>query len=331
MTFERELMAALCLAVVWVHTLLISARALGDVRRLRALRRRLVPARPGQVGLLVGRPVHHPYSSKEPAVAGAFGQQLESRVPLQGQGTEPGLHYRLVQTARTRGDGKLYFHDRQHESRIDGGQFFVAPERVEGQRERLVSVEATPNESAWVWPDSREVKRKLECPSVESFDELARAAMGARGAERALQLNLLEGDRLHVVGLLSEDGARVQAPPTGPLIVSAGDPRRWLARKVFLAVAVITGILLTASALTALAFWPPAFGTVGKVGAMGLLLHFLLVQPLGVWLAERVQFPHEAAFNGVWARSRVLSPSTMIPSPSGAATSEAETGSGLVT
>lgn len=323
MTFERELMAGLCLAVVWVHTLLIAARALDDVRRLGALRRRCVPARPGRVGLVVGSPVR-----EEPFAGELAKANVVARIPPHEQGAKPALCYGLVQTARTRGDGRIYFHDRQHGSRIEGEALLDALEDSNG--EQRVSLEVTANETAWVWPDAREVKRKLECPSVESFDQLAQAAVGARGAERSLELNLLEGDRVHVVGLLSNDGERVQAPPDGPLIVSASDPRKWLHRKVVLAAAVAVGIFLTAAALTALAFWPPAFGTVGKVGAIGLVLYFLLVQPVGVWLAERVRFPHEAAFDGTWDREKVLVPSALAPS-SGASAPDAETSSSLVT
>lgn len=306
MTFQREVMAALCLTVVWVNTLLICARALEDFRRLRTVRRRLMPARPGQVGMLVGS-------------------------PLRDHDAEPGPRYRLVQTARTRGDGKIHFHDRVSESVIEGGRLLVSTEGADGERSRVISLEPAPRERSWVWPDARDVKGKLECPSVESFDQLAQSALGSRGAGRTLELNLMEGERVHVVGLLSEDGARVQAPPDSALLVSAMDPRKWLDRQAFLAAAVTGGILLTAGMLTALSVWPPAFGTLSKIGAFGLLLYFLLVQPLGVWLSEKVQFPHEAAFRGTWNRGKVLSRSKVAHSSSGASAPEIPTNDSLTT
>lgn len=86
MTFEREIMAGLCLAVVWVNTGLIVAHGLGDLRRLLGLRRCLQSN--------VGR--------------------FEAASP------EAGATYQLVQAGRTRGDGSIHFHDRRTECSLSG-------------------------------------------------------------------------------------------------------------------------------------------------------------------------------------------------------------------
>ena len=86
MTFERQFMAAACLAVVWVNTALILGHGASDLLRLSRLRRRLF----GRVGTFTA------------------------------DSAEGGASYRLVQAGRTRGDGSIHFHDRQVECALLG-------------------------------------------------------------------------------------------------------------------------------------------------------------------------------------------------------------------
>jgi len=260
MTFERELMAGLCLAIVWINSALIVAHALGDLRGLARLRGRLR----GTVG----------------TYALGAGEQ--------------GPTYRLVQAARTRGDGAIHFHDRRTESVLAASARAVTPQGTFelGGEERGV----------WVWPTALEVQRATQASSQAEFDALATPALNARGAERIAVVELpasaqVAGGRLQ--------GEKLLGDAEHPLIFSSADPREHLFALQLKVVGVLLGTVVVLCGLTALCFVGPAFGTASQVGALGLFAYFLLVQPLGVWLSETVRLPHEVRRGGTWMRRQL--------------------------
>lgn len=270
MTFEREFMAGLCLAIVWVNTGLITAHGLGDLRRILGLRRRLA----GTVG-------------RFEVTAGE------------------GPSYRLVQAGRTRGDGSIHFHDRRTECAVTGEVRLETPQGGAGL--------AADAGAVWVWPSEADVRAATACASRAEYDALAGSALHARGAERValvqLQRGVVAGGRV-VSGALRGDADL-------PIIFSSVDPRRRLGALAGRIIGVLAGSALALALLTALCFVGPAFGTVSIVAALGLFVYFLLVQPLGVWLSESVQWPHVAPHGGLWVRNRLptATPSELVSSP----------------
>jgi hypothetical protein len=260
MTFEREFMAAACLAVVWINTGLIVSHAYGDLLGLSRLRRRLS----GTVGL------------------------------FNADSAEGGPSYRLLQAGRTRGDGAIHFHDRQVECSLIGrGHAETARGRFE------VAVQEG---GAWVWPTQQQVAEATRCTSVEDFDTLAQRALHARGAERAAVVRL--GGRIVIAGG-SVRGSVLCGDRSEPLLFSSDDPRSRLLGMQLRVAWVVAAMLTIAGLLTWLCFIGPAFGGLSQLGALGLFLYFLLVQPVGVWLSESVRFPHEAYRGGSWRRRRL--------------------------
>jgi len=261
MTFDREVMAALCLGIVWVNTGLIVAHGLGDFRRLAQLRRRLA----GTVGDFTGPP-------------------------------EAGPALRIVQAGRSKGDGAIHFHDRRTEpSRVPSGLATMSKGEFE--------IDASPD-GVWVWPTREQLLAKARCTGQQEFDQLARTALHARGAERTLEVDL--GSRCKVAGGYL-DGNVLRADRDRPLVFSADDPRATLFGLELLVVCVLLAIVTVAGLLTALCFVGPAFGLASALAALGLFGYFLLVQPVGVWLSESVRLPHELRRGGSWVRARLPS------------------------
>lgn len=209
------------------------------------------------------------------------------------QSPEAGATFRLIQAGRTRGDGAIHFHDRRSECALVGPATAVLP---------TGSVPLADDAGVvWVWPTDAEVRAATECRSQADYDALAGPALHARGAERVATVRLTEGviagGRVSA-GALSGDAER-------PLILSSDDPRSRLRGHALRITGVLLAILLVAAGLTVLCFVGPAFGLWSKVGALGLFLYFLLVQPVGVWLSESVRWPHEAPRGGTWIRRRL--------------------------
>jgi hypothetical protein len=213
--------------------------------------------------------------------------------------SDGGAAFRLIQAGRTRGDGSIYFHDRASECSLSGSA------RAE-LRQGTVPLAKDPG-TLWVWPTDEEIQAATECRSQADYDALATPALHARGAERVAVVRLNQGS---IAGGRVTDGA-LCGDPEHPIIISSRDPRRQLRLLVLRAAVVLTGILVSAFALTALCFVGPAFGLVSMLGALGLFLYFLLVQPVGVWLSESVRWPHEAPRGGVWVRRRLPAAQTV--------------------
>ncbi len=364
MTFEREIMSAVCLGVVWVNTLLICAHASGQFSRLSRLRRKMKPAAPGQVGVVKGGFVAGAVASGQ---ASGLDESTRGEASRLG-GSAPGgsaldasLHaqsgvglfvsdqvsvlaptFSLMQTARSRGDGKIYFHDQDTRCAIPRGHLQVDG-TLGGSSGPPTRLEVRPEgaDHTWVWPTTQAVRAELACSGVEEFDALAKPALQGKGTPRAIELSIPADVELFVFGALSEDAraitpavvsndelsiASAALPPSlGPrprasrsaegssaqpaqrriVLISSEHPAEVIARSQRLIVLVVACVLVFGAGLTALALQPPAFGTLSKWGAFGLLVFLLLVQPIGVWLTERVLLPHEAIFGGTWVRSRL--------------------------
>ncbi|KIG17389.1 hypothetical protein DB30_03308 [Enhygromyxa salina] len=295
----RPIMAALALAVFWIHVLLIAAAAGQDLRdlvRLRRLLRPLTSPREGVVGLM-------------------------RATVVRGDGPANTLARNVVeQVGRGKGDGTLYFSDAAHRSEIHGG----ALELGDGAR---VELGAVASDAALVWPDLA-TRAKVAAPS--SSEQVTRAepeARRAKGFQRAVQVELTTGQQVWIAGSWSSLPAvnqstkasasgrealaraenthagswRIEPGVAGQLLLSAIDPRRWLARKCWLIVAFILGAIAVAAACTVAALWPPLFDWVSMLGAGAALGFFLGVQPVGVSLNERVRTPDRAYLRGTWS------------------------------
>lgn len=210
-----------------------------------------------------------------------------------------GAAFRLIQAGRTRGDGSIYFHDRGSECSLSGS---ATAELKRG----TIPVASDPG-TLWVWPTGEEIQAATECRSQADYDALAAPALHARGAERIAVVRLNHGS---IAGGQVSDGA-LRGDLEHPIIISSRDPRRRLRSLALRVTLVLTSIVLVALALTALCFVGPAFGLVSMLGALGLFLYFLLVQPVGVWLSESVRWPHEAPRGGVWVRRRLPAAQTV--------------------
>jgi hypothetical protein len=209
------------------------------------------------------------------------------RTARRGRVTEgaPLAEARTLQVGRSRGDDRLHFHDRGYESESFGGAI-----DVDGERFAVPAVSAAG--AIEVWPDPARLRDAARCGSRESFDGLYDSACKARGAERVIRHALSVGDEVWVVPADSE----------GPLWLSAVDPGAWLARQRALLALFMGGSLALLCGCTLLVLWPPVYGTVSTLGGALSLAFFLLVQPVGVAVGERVLPLHRAALRGTWLR-----------------------------
>jgi hypothetical protein len=252
---SNELMAALALAVFWVHVLLVAGSAALDLRALLRLRGRL------RRGLWAG-------------------------TVRRGDGRD-GLFARnvVVQIGRGRGDGRVHFSDAAHHSEVFGGQVELDDGLIEcGGGE------------APVWPDLERRKASARAASDEDIARVENQAKRAKGWEREVVGALAVGDRVWIGGQRQDDRfAEV-------FVVSANDPRRWLAGRCWLIVAFIVANLGVAAGCTVMALWTPMFGVVSMLGAAAALGVFLGVQPIGVALNEAVRTPDRAYLRGGWSR-----------------------------
>lgn len=296
MTFEREIMGLLCLGIVWLNTALVCGQAHIEFWQRFRLRRQLSRApQVGQVGL----------------TSGVIRVDCDEDIP----------RLELNQSARSRADGKIYFHDREpkavaKEFRLESERRDSAPLLVRAGGD-VREPEGSVAERTWVWVSRRRVRASLGCSTTEEFDALAPATLAARGAARVLCFPLNPGTRVYVAGQLSADGETLvpggfqnltmrdsdELAEQPLLLISEEDPRAVLKQQMSLIAAAVAGIGVVLIGLTALTLLPPVFGTTSKLGAFGLLLFLLLVQPLGVWLSEQVLPPHAYRYAGTWRRA----------------------------
>jgi hypothetical protein len=267
-------MAALALAVFWIHVLLIAAAAgqeLRDLARLRRLLRPLAGPREGAVGLLRGTVV------RADGPANALARNV------------------VEQVGRGKGDGKLHFSDAAHRSEILGGELEL------GDRIRVELGAGATGASAMVWPDLAARTAAAAPTSTDQITQAEPVARRAKGFVRAVEVDIVAGQQVWIAGRWRHD-ERWQLEPgiAGAVLVSAIDPRRWLARKCWMIAGFIVGVLAIAAACTLLALWPPLFDWISMLGAGAALGFFLGVQPLGVSLSESARTPDRAYLRGTW-------------------------------
>jgi hypothetical protein len=190
----------------------------------------------------------------------------------------------VEQIGRSKGDGVIHFSDAAHRSELFGGVIEIDPGAQGG-----TELELAPSEDAVIWPA---IERRLEAAAPESAEVIAAAqaeARRARGFARTVDVALGPGDRVFIV---ERDGT--------PIIVSAVDPRRWVASKRFLIAGFVLAELVLAAACTTAILWPPLFDWTSMLGAAAALGLFLGVQPLGVAVQDAVRTPDRAYLRGHW-------------------------------
>lgn len=160
----NELMAALALAVFWVHVLLIAAAAAMDLRDLSRLRRRI------RAGLLTG------------TVRG-------------GDGPDGVLARNVVtQVGRGKGDGRIHFSDASYRSEVFGGV-------IELDDGRKI---ACPAGDAPVWPDLERRAATAAATAGVDLERAEAQAKRAKGFEREVVGAVAVGDRVWLAGRLHD-------------------------------------------------------------------------------------------------------------------------------
>lgn len=274
----HTLMGALALSILWVNTLLVAGAAVRDLSMLRRLRARVAPL--DVASLSAG---------------------VEATGTLAGRvapGGEPLAVHQVEQVGRLADASvpTILWHDRAYRSAIHGGRVEVGG----------ASVEIEAGAPGSVWPNLAERSAAAAITTSEVFDHHVPAAKKAKGTSRVVETRVEPGQAVWVFGKVVREGEgapTVRPPDDGELIVSLVEPRAWCRAQIARVVLFIIIALALASACTAVALTPPAFGPVSTVGGALCLAYFLLIQPAGVSLRERVRSPDRAILRGEWRRS----------------------------
>lgn len=98
-------------------------------------------------------------------------------------------------------------------------------------------------------------------------------------------------------------GARVFVHRDGEILrIAALDPIGFVDGRRAMLVAFAVATILGAAAVTVLACWPPAFGTVSTVGAALGIAYFVGIQPLGTAVRDAAKLPPARPVGGIWQR-----------------------------
>ena len=269
-----EWMGVLALLILWTNVLLIAAATLKRFGAVRAYRRYLERRRPAEAGPIclrveVARGLG-PNGRLAALEIEQRGRQLRAKSPTIG------------------------WSDRRRRSRLFGGK--VGTDDLE--------VSLPPSDRVEVWPHRTQLLERFQVPDSEAFDAAWPDAGRSKGIERTLELSVLEGDRVWVLGeLRPRSSAWVLGPYRGqPVVISAERPALWSTRTElelgFFAVLSV-GI---AALITRLCLGPPLFGPMSTLGGVLGLAYFLLVQPAARWMEERAQTPAQRVIHGQWRR-----------------------------
>lgn len=251
----KELMGLLCLAILWINTLLLIGAQVGPLRDLTSRLRRLA-------------------------------RSLTQTRVVRGDADGALATHRVTQVGRKLAkQDAILFHDRSYHSDVHGGS-------VEHEG-RVIEVPPADGE---VWISQSERQRAAMCASSEAFDRALAPSRKAKGFVRDVTMSLCEGASVW----LCSDVDRAEAP----LWLSDFDPRPWCRRRVALVLGYQLGVLALASGITYLALYPPLFGVVSTIGGVVGLLYFVLIQPVGVLVRERVLPQHQAHLRGEWKRPK---------------------------
>ena len=280
---SREVMGVLALAILWVNALLVCGAAGKELLVVWRLWRRLRPAVLGDEGLLEG-------------------------TVSTGRGDRGALaSHRVEQVGRYAADDAdkraIAFSDRSYAGSVFGGVL----ETTHG------AVQLVPAADADVWPDPVAQRRAASCPSPAEFDRAYADAKKARGFARTIDIEIPASATVWVLGSLGRgDAGEPRLAPCGDglLLVSARDPRRFCRNKMVLLLGFVALSLLAAGACTAISLVPPHFGVVSTVGAALGLAYFLLIQPAGTAVRDRVRVPSRAVVRGSWVEGVIDAPSS---------------------
>mgnify|MGYP006291028095 CR=1 FL=1 len=268
-------MGGLALVVLWVNTLLVAAVALKSaawIRRHRMPRRLTAPSSGDGLAMV-----------QVESGGGPDGHLADHRIEQRGR--------------KLSGDeAAIGWHDRQFQSRVYGGRARWAGVPVQVQ---------PPGEEAEVevWPDRDTQLRRAALPERAALDDALERARRAKGELREVVVPVAPGDTAWIAGRFREvdDGFVVTAPEDGPLLVSRVDPRAWAAAAQSRLLAFAVAVVAIAGGITALCLVPPAFGTASTIGGALALGFFLLVQPAGTWIRDRMLPPPHRPLEGRWS------------------------------
>jgi hypothetical protein len=284
---SNELMGTLTLGILVVNGLLLVAAAWQELSKLRALGR-------------VMRPLAH----------GKAGVGLVEAVVAKGAGEGGELaRHEVEQVGRSTDAGGIAFSDRAHKGAVMGGELawksgdgaaitIHVPALSATQVGRAFGSSAA---EVWVEPEARE--RAASCPSRDAFATAFGDAKRARGWNRAVMVDVKEGDRVWISGEIemTESGAaRVRPAPGGALIVSTVDPRTFMSSARARIFGFIAFASLALGVCVAVSLWPPHFGTISKIGAVLGIAYFLGVTPIGTAVRDSVRPPSRAFLRGRW-------------------------------
>ena len=223
---------------------------------------------------------------------------LQEATVTRGDGPGGALaEHRVQQLARAldADPPSLAFSDKNYRGELFGGEVEVA-----GVTRRLAA-----RSELEVWPDPERQARCALLGSDAEFDVLYKDAR-VKGSPRDVVTPVLPGDRVY---LLSSSEGGDDATVT---FLAATPPRAFLARRRAAHLLFAVAELAVCAGLTAVALWPPHFGTVSTVGGVGLLAFFLIVQPLGVAVEEASREPARAFLRGTQRRSSPF-PGGVVP------------------
>lgn len=265
----REILGVLALAVLWINSLLIFAVALRQAANVRAVRSRLVRAR-GRGELIRGE------------VASAGGEAFALRTISQ-----------IGRAMTVKGPERILFSDGPQSFDVIGGVVETPEGPIEVAR-------AAPGLGE-VWTSEAREQEVASRADARAFDAAYKPASTQRGFRREVVIDVRAGDAVWVSG--SRSGDRLEATEDKPLLVSLVDPIAWCGGRIRAAYAFVATAALLLCGLTTLVLWPPRFGTLSTIGGALCLAYFILVQPAGVSLRDRVRVPSRRLVGGLWRRA----------------------------
>lgn len=282
-----HVLAYLGLGFFWLHTLLMAAHALQEAGRLGARGRAWAQAGGLRRGKVVSGSGHDEGDDGDDGTAGSTVAR-----------------HVVAQVGRSKGDGKIHFHDRAYEAEVLGARIELDDGEV---------VELAPGAGFEIWTDPASLRARAEAPAASEFEAAYASARKARGFLRRLESPVRVGDEVWLFGaanlvpadaLADEDiGGVVFPDPRHPLLADF-DPRGWLRRKVTMATAVAAAMILLAAGCTVAIFWPPAWGLVSKLGAVAAIAVFNLQQLFLKLVRDATRLPPFAHVRGKWQGPR---------------------------
>lgn len=293
-----ELMGILALCVVWINTGLIIAASFQTWVSLRNRKRaamrelRWQPQREGLVELRVA-------DNPELDTSFVFKAKQIGRIANKTKNT-------------------IVFADSEFQSQCLGTRLSLPDKSA-----RTIGVEVPETSDFELWLNEERVRQYADNYSHEGFAQALRAAQTGKGFERRLAIPFKPVQRFWLYARIDEANAeprqgtsqtsvesrwKVVQSLYHPLLVSEVDPIGWYQKKMRLNIGFMLFTFLSASGLSALALRSPAFGTVSTLGAALLLVYFLLIQPAGVWIADRSRTPNQAEIRGLWQNNKHAHP-----------------------